>query len=116
MAELKRVAYTHDAMIDIILQEPTVSTSELAQLFHYSPGWISAVIHSDSFQARLAQRKGALIDPLITRSVNERMRSVASRAIDLIDDRLGSGEASADFALEALGIATGALGYGHHKA
>lgn len=101
-----RLTYTHDAMIDLILKEPTVTYEELAEIFGFSRGWISRVVGSDAFQARLAERKATLIDPQIARSINERLRGVTVRAIDVIADKLDKDEVSAAYALDALGIAT----------
>jgi DeoR/GlpR family transcriptional regulator of sugar metabolism len=106
---LKSVSYNHDAMIDLIIQDPTVTTNELAEIFGYSPGWVSRVLAADSFQARLAQRKSALIDPIIARSLNERMRSVAIRSMDIIEEKLAT-EPSAQYAMDALELATMGLG------
>lgn len=106
---LKKLTYTHEAMIDLILQEPTVKYSELAEIFGFSEGWIARVVNSDAFAARLAERKAALIDPQISRSLNDRLRGVTVKAIDLISEKLSSEEAGASYALEALGIATGAM-------
>ena len=106
---LKKLTYTHEAMIDLILQEPTVSYKELAEIFGFSEGWIARVVSSDAFAARLAERKAALIDPIIAKSLNERLRGVTVRAIDLIAEKLSSEEAGAAYALDALGIATSAM-------
>lgn len=105
---LVKVTYTHEAMIDLILQEPTVSVKELAELFNYSPAWVSRILASDSFQARLAQRKSDLIDPLIAQSLNERMKGVTIQSLEIIKGKLET-EESASYALEALGIAVPAL-------
>ena len=110
MTQLKKIGYSHDAMIDLILQDPTVSSKELAELFGYSAGWVSRILASDSFQARLAQRKGALLDPIIARSLNDRLRAVATRSMDVIEDKLASGEATAAYAMDALELATAGLG------
>jgi hypothetical protein len=107
--DLKKVGYSHDAMIDLILQDPTVTSSELSQVFGYSPAWCSRILASDSFQARLAQRKSALIDPIIARSLNDRMRAVAIRSMDVIEEKLAA-EPSAQYALDALELATSGLG------
>lgn len=100
---LTRLTYTHDAMVDLILQEPTVTQQELAELFGYSTGWIQRVVASDAFQSRIAERKAQLIDPQITRSLNERLRAVTIQSIDIISNKLGA-EQSAAFALEVLGM------------
>lgn len=106
---LKKLTYTHEAMIDLILQEPTVTHKELAELFGFSEGWIGRVVVSDSFQSRLAERKAALVDPVIARSLNDRLRGVTTRAIDIVADKLDKEEVSAAYALDALGIATTAM-------
>jgi len=100
-----RLKYTHEAMIDLILEEPGVRPQELAKLFNYSAGWINRVLASDSFQARLAERKAKLVDPHIAHTLNERMRGVAVQAISIISEKLDS-EQNASYALEALGLAT----------
>ena len=100
----KVLTYTHEAMIDLILQEPTVTPTELATLFGHSKAWISCILSADSFRARLAERKGQLLDPYIAQSLNERMKSVAIRAIDIVEEKLMS-ERSASYAIDALGLA-----------
>lgn len=106
---LKKLTYKHEAMVDLILQEPTVSYKELAEIFGLSEGWIQRVACSDAFQSRLAERKAQLIDPIISRSLNERLRGVTVRAIDIINDKLSGDDASAAYAIDALGIATTAM-------
>ena len=106
---LKKLTYTHEAMVDLILQEPTVTYKELAEIFGFSEGWIQRVVSSDAFKARIAERKAALIDPIIAKSLNERLRGVTVRAIDIISDKLSSDEAGATYALDALGVATSAI-------
>ena len=107
-----KVSYSHDAMIDLIIQEPTVTMVELAKLFHYSEGWVARVIASDAFKARLAERKEQLVDPHVAQSLNERLQGVAIHAIDLVGQKLES-EKSASYAMDALGVASKALGLGN---
>jgi hypothetical protein len=106
-----KITYTHDAMVDLILQEPTVTNKELGELFGYSPGWVARVIASDAFVSRIAERKAQLIDPQITQSLNERLRGVAIHAVDIISQKLDA-EQSAGYAIDALGLATKAMGLG----
>jgi hypothetical protein len=106
---LTRLTYTHDAMIDLIIQEPTVTRAELAELFGFSHGWVQRVLSSDAFQARLSDRKAVLVDPAIAGSVNERLRTVAMQALSIVSDKLGA-EESASYAIDALGLSAKALG------
>lgn len=102
--ELTKLTYTHDAMVDLIIQEPTVKHEELAEIFGYSSGWIGRVVNSDAFQARLAERKAQLVDPHLSRALNSRLKTVAIQSLGIISEKLNA-EDSAAFALEALGVA-----------
>jgi uncharacterized protein YciW len=108
-----KLKYTHEAMVDLIVAEPTVSTAELAELFGYTQAWVARVIASDSFQARLASRKGELVDPHLAQHLNERLRGVALHAVELVGQKLDA-EESASYALDALGLATKAMGLHRH--
>jgi hypothetical protein len=85
---LKKVRYTHDAMIDQIIANPGVSEIELGELFGYSKQWVSRLMCSDAFQARLALRKEEIIDPKLTASVEERLRGVALTSLRIIQENL----------------------------
>lgn len=85
---LKKVRYTHDAMIDQIIANPGVSEIELGELFGYSKQWVSRLMCSDAFQARLALRREEIIDPKLTATVEERIRGAAMKSLDIILENL----------------------------
>lgn len=103
-----KLNYTHEAMADLIIQDPTVTKEELAQVFGLTVGWVSRVIYSDSFQSYLHQRKEKLLDPVIARSLNERLGSVAFQALDIVSSKLQT-EEGASLAEGALGLAVAGL-------
>ena len=88
--QIKKVRYTTDAVIDVILTNPSVSQGELAEMFGYTQTWISLIINSDAFKNRLAERKGQLIDPQITASVEERLEALGKASLDRLLDRVNS--------------------------
>lgn len=108
---LMRVHYTHDAMIDTMLACPGISQGELAKHFGFTEAWVSRVLCSDAFQARLAERKTELIDPSIIASIEERFRGVTMQSLDILAAKLEATQ-SAEMALQTLGVATKALGFG----
>lgn len=108
---IQRVKYTHDALIDVILANPAVSQGELAKHFGYTQGWLSRVMNSDAFQARLALRKTEVVDPVLTLSIDEKLRALASQSLDVVMDKLAVSQ-NPDTALKALEITSKALGYG----
>lgn len=108
---ITRVRYTHDAMIDMMIGCPGIAQGELAQHFGFTQAWISRVLCSDAFQARLAERKTELVDPELIASIEERFKGVTMQSLDIIAEKLEATK-SADLALQALGITSKALGFG----
>lgn len=90
MGELKKVSYSHDAMIDMIIANPAISGGELAKEFGYTQTWISIIVNSDAFKERLAERKGQLIDPQITATIESRLEGLARRSLDRLLERVES--------------------------
>ena len=108
---LARVRYSHDAMIDCLIENPGISQTELAALFGYTGAWISRVVNSDAFLARLAERKCDLVDPAIALTLDEKFRSLASQSLDIIQEKLSLTK-NMDSAMKALELSAKALGYG----
>jgi hypothetical protein len=108
---IQRVKYTHDALIDMIIANPAVSQGQLASMFGYTQGWLSRVMNSDAFQARLAARKMEVVDPQLVLSIDEKLRALASKSLDVVLDKLAVTQ-NPDTALKALEITSKALGYG----
>lgn len=109
---IDRVKYTHDAMIDLIIANPAISQNAIAQHFGYTPPWVSRVMNSDAFLARLAERKTEVIDPVLVASIEEKMRTLASKSLDVVLDKLSLPSPSVEVGLKALEITSKALGYG----
>ena len=115
---LARVRYTHDGMIDYIIQNPGISGRELSLLSGYTQAWVSRVICSDAFQARLAARKDEMVTPGIAATIEERLKGMAMQSMDLLVEKLGAvdddGESTADTAtvIKAIELSTKSLGYG----
>lgn len=110
-SRIAKVRYSHDAMIDLIITNPSISQREIATVFGYSEPWISRIYGSNAFQARLAERKAELVDPGIIEAIESRMRGVAIQSLDVIAEKL-SATSNADLALKALDITSKALGFG----
>lgn len=107
---IQRVKYSHDWLIDLIIANPMQTQAELARQSGYTQPWLSRVMNSDAFQARLAVRKADIIDPSLVLSVDEKFRAVVDKSLDVVLNKLDTG--SPDMALKALEISSKALGYG----
>lgn len=111
---VKRLNYSHKAMIDQILAQPGISQRQLAATFGYSESWICQVMSSDAFQSALAERSAEIIDPTLTMKVEERFNGLVSRSLDILQEKLSK---SADLvpdnlAVRVLEVASRAAGYG----
>ena len=85
---IRKIRYTHDAVIDEIIATPEISQGELALKFGFTQSWMSIVINSDAFQERLAERKAQLVDPRLIASIEDRLGAVAQRSLDKLIEKL----------------------------
>ncbi len=108
---LQKVRYTHEAMIDVLIAEPTITQNELAKRFEMSVSWVSIVLGSDSFQAALTKRREELTDPFLIATIEERFRGLASQSLEVIAENLEKTR-NTDLALKALDMSAKALGFG----
>jgi hypothetical protein len=108
---LVRTHYSHEAMIDVILANPTMTQRELAKQFSRSENWVSIVMGSDAFQAALAKRRDDVTDPFLVATIEERFRGLATQSLEVIAEKLEKSR-NTDLALKALDISAKALGFG----
>lgn len=109
---IKKIRYSHDAMIDEMITNPSVSQNTLAALFGYTPGWVSQVMSSDAFANRLEQRKDELVDPQIRLTLNEKMKAMVSRSLDILQKRLENDNVDPEIAFRAAELGAKSLGLG----
>lgn len=111
---IAKLSYTHDAMVDLIIANPIISQNDLAARFGYSAAWVSQVISSDAFQARLAERTKDLVDPTLRATVEDRFRGLVLRSLEILQHKLnGPANTIPDgLALRSLELSSRALGYG----
>lgn len=112
---IRKTRYSHEAMIDVIIAEPTITQNELAKRFDRSVPWISRIIGSDAFQAALAKRREEITDPFLIATMEERFNGLARQSLDIIAQKLETSQ-NTDLALKALDISAKALGFGARTA
>lgn len=112
---IEKTRYSHEAMIDVIIAQPTIRQKELATMFGRSENWISRIYGSDAFQAALAKRKDELTDPFLVATIEERFNGLAIQSIDILAEKLEITK-NADLAVKTLEISSKALGFGARAA
>lgn len=108
---IQRVKYSHDAMIDVVMANPSITQNELAKHFGYTVPWVSRIFASDAFQARLAQRKEDIVDPTLMACVKDRIEGLAMQSLQILEEKLAATK-NPDLALKCFEISTKAAGYG----
>ena len=109
---VQRVSYTHLAIADAILLDPCISQTELAARFGYSQGWVSQILSSSTFRVRLAERAAELTDPGMRASVDERIKTLVARSLDIVSEKLDrpADRIPDQLVLRALEVSVRALG------
>jgi predicted XRE-type DNA-binding protein len=112
---LSKIRYSHDAMIDLIIQNPSISQNQLAEIFGYTASWVSIVMNSDMFKARLEERRGELVDPTIRATLRERLEAIAQQSLIVLQEKLSKPAASIsdNLALRAAELGVKGLGLGN---
>jgi len=111
---IQRVNYSHDGLINLILANRGISQNELAARMGYSASWISQVMSSDAFQARLLERAQEIEDPTLRATIEDGLKGMLNRSMEILKEKL-KGEPAAipdNLALRTLELSTRALGYG----
>jgi hypothetical protein len=85
---VKKLRYSHDAMVDQIVANPWVSQGELAAMFGYTQAWVCLVMSSDAWKERLAARRAELVDPTLVATLNERWAAVEKRSLEVLAEKL----------------------------
>lgn len=114
MGRLQKVSYTHEALIELIIAEPTLTQNQLAARFGYTPGWISNILASDAFQAKMSQRREDIIDPVIKASLEERWKALMIQSLNVLQAKLAKPEVNDTVALRCAELGAKALGLGGH--
>jgi transcriptional regulator with XRE-family HTH domain len=111
---IQRVNYTHDGMINLILANRGISQNQIAAHFGYSASWVSQVMSSDAFQAKLLERASEIEDPTLRATVEESLRGLVTRSMEILKEKLNAPAASVpdNLAIRTLELSTRALGYG----
>jgi len=111
---IQKLRYSHEAMIDLLVSEPWISQNEIAERFGMSASWISTIICSDLFQARLAERRDQLVDPELRLSLKTQFEGILARSMEVLRHKLSQHPdlISDQLALQTAKVASQSLGMG----
>lgn len=85
---IQKLRYNHQAMVDLLVTDPTLSQNELADIFDRSPSWISTIICSDLFQDMLAKRRTEILGPEMLQSFKNQHEGLLNRSMAVLRAKL----------------------------
>ena len=104
--------YTPIELIEFLIAHPGMPLKSVASAFGRTMSWLSSVVASDSFQSALDPRRGEVLDPFFTATMDERFRALALRSGHILLEKLDQREVSDHVVLKATELSIKALGMG----
>ena len=105
--------YSHDALIDLIIENPGWSHAQYSAHFGYAPAWLSQIIALDVFQMALDPRRHEINDPSIVATMEERLRSISLLSMNRLSDIMHNDSCEQITLVKAMENANKALGMGN---
>lgn len=109
-----RKARLYDSMVDFYVSNPFATLADVSRYIGHSVTWVSRIVNTDAFRAKLAAKKVESIDPMIRANLNEKLILVAQEAAKQVLEKLEKGD-NPDFALQALQATAKVLALGGKK-
>ena len=109
MAELRRISFSHEALIGWMIANPHRNLRDAAAYFDYTQAWLSSIIHSDLFQAKLAERQNEVF-ALIAQDIPSKLAAATDVALEKLALKLEETE-DAKFLLDSADKLLHRMGY-----
>ena len=110
MASIQTLSPVHVQIMDWILANPHRSLGECAASFGYTQAWLSQIIHSDCFQAMLAEKQVELFGE-VRLSVRDRIIGLAHESLRRLTEKVAV-ESDTEKVINAADLSLRALGFG----
>jgi hypothetical protein len=110
MTQIQKVSATHEQIMNWLVLNPEKSMRECADAFGYTQAWLSTLVHSDAFQAKLAEKQ-QLVQARVCASIPEKLNRVTDVALDKLATMVEASE-DPEFILNVADKALHKLGFG----
>jgi len=84
---IQKVSHKHEEIMNFMLANPTHKLGDIARHFGMTQAWLSCVIHSEAFQARLAEKQEAIFSGTVL-PLKEKLEGVAHQLLDKLEERI----------------------------
>ena len=86
--QLSRLSITHDVIMDWLMLNPgRGQMAQCAEHFGYTRAWLSSMVHSDAFQAKLRDKQDKTFEGTVI-PLRDQMNGVAQRAIERLGEKV----------------------------
>ena len=110
MPEIAKISFSHEAIINWLVLNPEKQLRDCAAYFGYTQAWLSTIIHSDIFQAKLRARQDEVFGEIVE-GIPEKLRALADVSIEKLTQQVEQFD-SPRLAMDACSLALKSLGYG----
>ena len=110
---IAKEAFTNEALVKLIVERPDYTHLQLASHFGRGLGWFAFVLATDSFQEALQPYVNLVNDPTLTATMEERLRGLAIRGLEVLQRKMDSEGVSDLIVLKAAEIGIKGLGLGN---
>ena len=83
----KSLTPRHEAILAFILANPRVKRRDVAREFGVSEAWLSTIVHSDAFQAKLRERTDEVFSECLV-PLTEKISSLAEASLERLAEKL----------------------------
>ena len=88
MPEIQAVSTKHEAILNYLLSNPEAKKGEVARMFGVTQSWLSVIIHSSSFQAKLKERQEEVFQDAVMLPIQDKLMGVAHIAAEKLIEKL----------------------------
>lgn len=89
--ELKNISHVHEAVMNWMIANPSLPLRACADHFGYTQSWLSTMIHSNLFQARLKEKQEQVFSG-VARSINDKLMAGADIGVEKLVQHLEKSE------------------------
>lgn len=112
--------HVHEAIIELLIARPGIKQGEIAARLGRSQPWVSTIMCTDAFKARLAARRVEIVNPLLGDEVLSRfgvqdhMEAMALQSLQLLQEKLSRpvDQVSDQLVLKAVELGAKGMGVG----
>lgn len=108
--ELQSISHVHESIMNWMIANPQLALRECAAHFGYTRAWLSTLIHSDIFQARLREKQEAVFSG-IKEDIATKLGALADVGVERLQEKLETSD-DPKLIMEATKLALSSLGFG----